>query len=192
MANLNNPFGFRPLMADLSGAPSRIGEYGKAAADTTHAIFLWDLVTKAATSIASPTGFPATPVSGIKSFSEATPGTTLILGASLNYGKISTLTYHYVVDSPAAIFAAMVGNDEPTALTVAVYVGLNANVKANALTSVFGQSAMYIDDTTLATTATFDVKIIKLLDVPPNIEGAYAIAEVIINKHQFGQGTLGV
>jgi hypothetical protein len=191
MSNVNNAFGFKPLMVDLHGAPCRLAEYAKAAADA-HDIFQWDLVTRVATSVASPTGPPALPVRGVKTFAQATPGTTLILGASLNYGKLSTLTYHYVVDTPSAIFAAMFGNDQPTAFTIAVDGGLNANVKNSASTALSHISAMYIDDTTVLSTATLDVKLINGYNVPPNAEGALAIVEVIINKHQLAGGSLGV
>ena len=55
MANPNSPFGFRPLLVDLEGAPVGTRQYAKPASDAT-AIFSWDMLIKVAGGSASETG----------------------------------------------------------------------------------------------------------------------------------------
>lgn len=188
MSNVNNVFGFRPIGL-IGGGPYAVSEYAKPASDTSYAIFMFDLVGKAASSGASQTG-QGNPVPGIQSGQALTPGTSLWLGASINYGVISTLTYHYVVDEVDAIFIAQV--DATTSITAASHVGKNANVLASAGSATTKQSAMSVNHTGIATTSTLDLRIRAISNISPNAEGVFSIVEVTINKHQLGQGTAGV
>jgi hypothetical protein len=189
MANTNNPFGFKPLMNTISGAPCRVAEYGKPAADA-QVLSIWDLVAAAAVSDALPGGSPlATAVPGCVSYYSQTPGTTPILGTALNFGLASTLSIHYVIDTIDAIFAAQVVST--TVFSVATHGHNLANVKLTVVGSTTTHiSGMQLD--TPAVTATLDMRIVKAYNVPPNAAGASAIVECIINRHQLGQQIVGV
>lgn len=187
MANPNNLFGFRPLNRD-SGGPFFSREYGKPASDTV-AIFMNDLVLKAALSVASPTGL-GNPVPGCKSAQAATPGTSLYQGSSINFGAASTLTTHLVVDSIDTTFIAQV--DGALAVTTASHVGKNANVAIGTGNALTKQSTFGVANGSIATTAGLDLRILRVCNISPNAEGANAIVEVTILKSEFAQGSAGV
>jgi hypothetical protein len=187
VANPNNPFGFRPISRE-SGGPMLTRQYGKAAANGT-AIFMADLVIKAATSIPDPTG-QGNPAPGVQSAQNGTPGTTLLLGSSINFGAASTLTPHYVVDGIDTIFIAQVQTG--LAVTTASHAGKNANMLTGTGNATTKQSTMAVDQASIATTAGEDLRIIRVSNISPNAEGANAIVEVMILKHALGQGTAGV
>lgn len=192
MANINAPFGFRPLMTCLSGAPPALRQYGKPASDA-NAIFINDLVKKVASSTPDPVGALAVPMPNVQTAYQGTPGTTLWVGASLDFGAASKATPHYVVDEVSALYAAQCANVGPTSITVAAHVGKNANISiAVAGSSLSKQSGLQVDDSTIAATATLDVKILGVFNVSPNAEGNFAIVEVMINKHLYAQGAAGV
>jgi hypothetical protein len=174
-------------MIDTAGAPVGIREYAKPASDT-YPIYTYDLVTKAAVSQTVEGQLIPTP--GVKTFTEGTPGTTLILGASLSYGAGSNATWHTVVDDPTAVYEAQC--DGTTSITVASHVGKNANVNNAAQTNGGLISAMQVSSSSIATTAGLDLRIQDLGRALTNSEGANAIVEVIVLKHQFAYGSAGV
>lgn len=187
MANTNAPFGLKPIGRD-SGGPLLTREYGKPANDTT-AIFMFDPVIKAAVSIASPTGV-GNPLPGVTSGQNATPGTTLWQGVSLNYGAASTLTAQYVIDSQDVIFIAQ--SIGATAITTASHVGKNADIKVAAGSTLTKQSAMGVDAASINTTAGLDLRLLRVSNIQPNAEGAYAILEVLIIKSEIAEDVAGV
>ena len=188
MANSNNPFGFRPI-GRIGGGPYSVTEYAKPATDVSFAIFMFDLVGKVATSGLSPTGL-GNPLPGVQSCQGITPGTGLYLGAALNFGAIGTLTPHYVTDEVDMVYIAMV--DAVTAITVAAHVGKNANVLPGTGNARTKQSTATVNHTGIAVTAGLDLRIQAVSNISPNVEGVNAIVEVVILKHQLGQGTAGV
>lgn len=187
MANVNNLFGFRPINRE-SGGPFTSREYGKPATDTV-AIYMNDLVLKAALSVASPTGL-GNPVPGCKSAQTATPATSLYQGVSINYGAASTLTTHLVIDASDVNFIAQV--DGSLAVTTASHVGKNANAAVGAGSVTTKQSGMGVANGSIATTAGLDLRIIRVSNISPNVEGANAIVEVTILKSEWAQGTAGI
>jgi hypothetical protein len=190
MANVNAPFGFRPMLFNADGGPSRITQYAKPAADS-QAIFMNDLVFKAATS-----GVPlegGLPQPGCTSAYSGTPGTTLWLGSSLNYGIASTLTFQSIVDSPTAVYIAQLSGS--TVKTEANAAGKNANISiATAGSTVVAKlSGMQIDVATIATTAALDLRLVTEYGGQPNQDNlANTIFEVLIMKHAYAQGSAGV
>lgn len=98
----------------------------------------------------------------------------------------------FVVDDPNVIFDIQ---------TAATPVGIaqsnifsNGNLSAGAGSTITGQSA-WVLNATLNTTATFQVKLLRLTPVPTNVaSAAYNNVCVLINNHFFkgGTGTLGV
>jgi hypothetical protein len=187
MANNNYPFGFRPI-GRVGGGPVSLSEYGKAAADT-HAIYSFDLVghLTGGTPFALPEN-PTYNLSRIQSGSQLTPGTSLWLGPTMNYGAASVGTIHAVYDNPDLIMIAQAGNGA-TAMTTAGAAGLNANVYQGVGSATTKQSAFVVDSGTVAATSSLDLRIRQIAMIVPNVEGAYAILEVTINKHAQGQQT---
>src|ERR1035438_3536689 len=106
MSNVNNVFGFLPIGRE-GGGPGSVVEYAKAAAHT-QALFRGDIVGKAAVSVVSP--FAGVPAAGVTSLQNGTPGTTLWLGANLNYGAPATATLQYITDDPFTVYVGQ-GND---------------------------------------------------------------------------------
>lgn len=174
MANVNNPHGLRPLMRNLAGGPVQANMYNKAAA-YAYGIFKWDPVTLLA-------GVLNGPASGI------TPGTTNLLGVSLNWSPASTAAEHLVIDAPDALFEAQ-GDNSGAANVVAAKMGYFANLAAAAGGGVTrDNSGSTISETSINTTNSLDVKILRLLRVPDNAYGGYARLEIKINKHLLNPG----
>jgi hypothetical protein len=186
MANTNNVFGFLPV-GRAGGGPWSVREYAKAAAHT-QALFRGDIVSKSAVSVASP--FVGAPIPGVTSLQNGTPGTTLWLGANLNFGAAATATVHYVADDPFTMFIGQ-GNDN-TSLTVASMAGKNANFVTGAGNATIKQSTMSFASGSTATTAGLDVRLERMFNRPDNAEGAFAIFEITIMKHSTTQASAGV
>ncbi len=173
MANVNNPHGLRPLMRTLNGGNPQVFGYTKAAA-YGQAIYKWDPVTLLA-------GVLNGPPSGI------TAGTTRLLGVSLNYSLASLLATMLVMDDPGALFEAQGdGSGSGSNTIAAAHMGYNANLN---YTGVAGagvtrdNSGVSITESTIAVTATLDVKLRQLYGVPDNAYGIYGRVELKINKH---------
>jgi hypothetical protein len=187
VANVNNLFGFRPINRD-SGGPFFTRQYGKAVGDST-AIFMNDLVMKAATSVPDPTG-QGNPAPGVTSAQNATPGTSLYLGSNISFGAASTATMQYITDAIDTIYIAQMQTGLVT--TTAADAGKNANLLSGTGNATTKQSTMGIAEASVATTAGLDMRLIRVSNISPNAEGSYAIFEVMILKHELGQGTAGV
>lgn len=116
---------------------------------------------------------------------------------SLIYCALSTGRIILVADDPDLLFQAQDVNSG-TPLT-ANDVGLNVNVVVGSGSTVTGQSAMALDNTTEATTNTLDLKIIGQLNSPDNDPGTSVSAGtaagqyvVGINRHRFANQVAGV
>jgi hypothetical protein len=191
VANPNTPFGFRPLIR-VGGAPFSCTTYAKPATDT-QAIFMGDMVGKVAGAVAMPErpdlNLP-TVMSGYAT-GTFTPGTALWIGVAANYGAASTATPQQVYDEVDCLF--LVQGKTGTTYSTNSHVGKNANLSTTtAGSTVTKQSGMTLDGATLQTTNTLDLRTLKISTISPNVEGANAIFEVLINKHEFGQQTAGV
>jgi hypothetical protein len=95
-----------------------------------------------------------------------------------------------VVDSIDSVFIAQV--DGALAVTTAGHAGKNANVALGTGNALTKQSTFAVANGSIAVTAGLDLRIIRVSNISPNAEGANAIVEVVILKHEFGQGTAGV
>lgn len=188
MANPNYPFGFRPIVRE-GGGPFSLCEYGKAAADV-NPIFAFDLVGH----ITGGTPFPLPEnsvynLSRIQSATQLTPGTSLYLGASLGYGAASVGSIHPVSDQIDVLYIAQCSG--ATAITSASHAGLNANVLNTLSVLNTRMSQMQVNSAGIASTSSLDLRIKRIAMIVPNVEGANAIVEVLINKHAYGQQTAG-
>jgi hypothetical protein len=198
MANNNAPAGLSPVEY-LSGAPwsGKARRYHIPSSDT-NAYSIGDPVTLAGSSDAR----------GVPSVVLATPGSGMIgpviSAGGLQYGGMSadpgnlnttvipaTKTKDYyvlVADDPNIIFEVQeIGTG--TALAAA-NVGLNANLVAG--TNSGFMSGWLLTNTTEATTATLDVKLLGLRQIPNNDFGAFAKWNVLINNHLYRTGIAGV
>jgi hypothetical protein len=187
LANTNLLFGFRAIGRD-GGGPLAAGQYCKVVAHT-QAIFVGDIVSKSAVSAAAPDA--GLPIPGCTSLQNGTPGTTLWLGSAINYGAPATITDHWVFDTPDTVFIGQ-GNGAD-ALTQAAVAGKNALFVTGTGNAVTLKSTMSFNSGALQTTyANSDTRVLRLHNRVGNVEGAYAVIEVLIIRHAKAQGSAGV
>lgn len=201
MANANTPFGLRPVRY-LNGAPwnGQVNRYAVASNYAT-SLFIGDPVVLAGTAADYPSTVNGIPTDGMPTIQIGVAGSAwlgAIVGFEVNpgaldtiYGPASTARVALVADDPNLIFEMQeIGTG--TALTAAA-TGLNANGVAASGSTVTGLSGWVIDNTTEATTATLNVKLMRLVQ-RADMEGygAYAKWEVMINNHLFRAGADGV
>jgi hypothetical protein len=174
----------------VGGSPYSSTEYGKALADT-NAIFMFDLVFRNATTAITLPERTDFYLPMVQSAYAGTAGTSLWLGASLNYGAASTATPHMVCDEIDCIFIAQCKTG--TTISTTSHSQKNANISlTTAGSTTTKQSGLAVDGATIGTTNTYDVRILKVATISPNAEGNAAILEVTINKHYFAQGSTAV
>jgi len=170
MANVDNPHGLRTLGRTFEGGCPRVMQFSKDAAEAV-IIYVNDVVSLEADGNLTAGG---------------TPGTTRFHGVSLNHGAVSTLTNHLVIVSPSAMYEAQDNND--TDGFAAADMGLNCNLEFNAGNTASLLSGHEIDESSVQTTNTLDVKLIQLLQVQGNAFGANGRIELVINKHFYREG----
>lgn len=174
MANRDNPHGLAPLMRNLSGGCPSVSQYVKDVSMAT-AIFINDVVNREDDGNLSPGG---------------TPGTTTYQGIALNHGAALTRSNHLVIDDPTALFEAQ--DDADTDGFAEADMGLNCNLVFGAGSAVTQISGHELDEGTINTTNTLDVKLLRLLEAPDNAYGSHSRIEVLINKHRLNPGLAGV
>jgi len=161
-------------MRTLEGGCAQVREYTKDASEAS-AMYVWDLVNLEDDACIGSTG---------------TPGASLFLGVSLNYAPTLTLSTHLVVCSPSAIFEAQ--DNAAVDGIAAVDIGLNANAELTAGSATTQISGHEIQETGAAVTASLDLKLLGLLNVPGNAFGSHARIEVIINSHAYANSVVGI
>ena len=185
MANVNKPFGLRPI-GNLSATGAQ-KQYGYTIADNqAGAIFQGDLVTvydgylvkfipgthTAATGVFNGCSY-IDPTSGKPTWKNYYPGSVDITTGSI---------VAEVLDDPAQLFLIQV--DESVAQT---QIGKNADVTASTTGSVVnGISAATLDSSTITNNAAFNLKIVALYASPDNSFGTNAVVVVKINEHAYG------
>ena len=121
---------------------------------------------------------------------QGTPGSIYYLGVSLNNGVVSKVTSHFVVDDPMTLFMAQtIGNATFASVTM---TNKNANAVLTAGSATTLQSNHSVNETGIAPSAGLDLRITRLSNIVPNVDGLYAIVEVLIMKHVLGQDMAGV
>lgn len=191
MANVNAPFGLRPVKT-LSGAPWNGAVNFYFATGATGVIAPGDPVVNRGTCNTSEfMGFaPGTlPEVGIASAgaSNVISGVcTMVLpvtNASLPYRETSTDRIIAVADDPQLIF--QVQENAGGSAFAAIDAGRFAVLAAGTASTVTGQSQWVIDTTTASnTTVTFQVMLMRYANVPTNAIGQYAIWEVMLLNAQ--------
>lgn len=187
MANVDAPFGLRPVR-QLNGSPlSGATERCFIPATDSTAMFVGDAVKMAGSADAD----------GVPTVNRAAAG-DLIAGVivsfdadtddlSLKHRVASTARYCNVVMAPDVIFE--IKEDSAGGALAATDVGLNADIiytVAGSTTS--GRSGMELDSSD-AETGTCQLRILRLASRPDNSIGDDAVWEVIVNEHEFKQTT---
>jgi len=187
MANVNKPFGLRP-MGNLSATGAQ-KQYGYQIADNqSGAIYLGDLVTNydgyifkfvAATHSSAVGVFNGCtyvdPTTGKQRWSNYYPGSVDITTGIIQAD---------VIDDPSQLF--LIQSTSSTAIDQ-TKIGFNAPISTSTSGSTTtGLSNMTIDSASVAKTSTLALKVVGLYNQSGNDFGAYEILVVKINTHQYG------
>jgi hypothetical protein len=186
MANVNKPFGLRPI-GNLSATGAQKQYAYEIADNQSGAIFQGDLVTvfdgylvkfapgthTSAVGVFNGCSY-IDPSSGKPTWKNFYPGSV-----NITAGKIMA----DVLDDPNQLFIIQADED-----IVQADIGKNADVTASTTGStVTGVSAMTLDSSTVAKTAALNLKIVGKYDVPENALGEdYTVVVVKINEHMYG------
>lgn len=170
MANVNQPFGVRPMMRTFSGAAGTIIPAHKIAGYGT-ALFIHDAVTHAAADTKATLAIDA----GI------TPGTTPVLGVNLIYGAASKATDHAIVAAAGGLFVTQ-GDGTGATFLIASTMNKNANLALTAGNANTLMSKHELSETSINTTNTLDLRIRGLFQDPNNALGQYAKVFVSFNN----------
>lgn len=183
MANVNKPFGLRP-MGNLSATGAQ-KQYGYLIADNqAGAIFQGDLVVVYdgyiikydATTHAAPTGVfngcnYTDPTSGKPTWSNYYPGSVNITSGVITADVLDDPNQLFAIQAAGTITQADIGkNADPTGSTT-------------------GSTVTGVSNATLgspAKTAALTMKIVGLSSTPSNALGQYAVVIVKLNQHQYG------
>lgn len=194
MANIDSPFGLKPIKnAPFNEIPKN---YYYIPSSYATALFIGDPVIKTGTSntaAVTSAGRLFNPGS-LPEINKATAGDTnkitgVIIGflanpsdLSKNYNPASTERIAIVADSPLQEFE--IQEESAGTPLAATSVGLNANVVfAESGSTATGLSGVELDTSTPASDATFQLKILRLVDAPENAIGQHAKWRVKINNH---------
>lgn len=191
MANVDTPFGLRPVRY-ASGAPynGAANVYSTAAGDGT-AIYVGDPVTLSGT---------GSTINGVlyADVDQAATG-NICVGVviavlpetrdSLIYRAASTVRRLLVCDDPNVLYEIQEVSGG-TALT-ADDIGLNANFVVAAGSATTGQSGVELNNATEATTATLDLQIVGLAAREDNAIGEHAKWLVKMNRNRYSNQVAG-
>lgn len=206
MANVSRPSGLKPV-GYLGGSPwngqARI--YYVPVGNAT-ALYVGDPVTRL-TADADTNGIPSVSIGvagsaicGVIVGVLPTSASVSLVGSTIDLTRrslpVSTAGYVLVADDPMTLFEVeegVTGSAAGTALTAAA-VGNNANFVVIAGAKTYSDSGTLLDNSTEATTATLNLKLMGLAQREDNAFGARAKWIVKINNHQYGShtGTAGV
>ena len=199
MANIDAPFGLRPIAKQGSAPGGTIGTTKYKISSGASAIFTGDPVKlKADGSIEVKGGAGAITgaISGVFMGCFYTDPTTSKPTFRNNYpdGLAATDAIAFISDDPDQLYIAQ--QDSVGSNIVAADLNTNANMVMAAGSTTTGMSKAEIDSSTAATgNATFMLKIMDFYDTPSNdASAANSVLVVKINNHELGAstGTAGV
>ena len=185
MANVNKPFGLRPVgNLSATGAQKQYGYLIESGYGT--AIYQGDLVVvydgyiikyDAATH-AAPTGvFNGCQYNDPTRADKPTWKNYYPGSVNITEGEIVA----DVLDDPSQLFIIQADEDIEKA-----DIGKNADVIGTGGSTTTGVSSMELDSSTIADTAALNLKIVGLWNVPGNAFGDFAVVVVKINEHLYG------
>lgn len=203
MANVDAAFGLRPVR-HKSGAPycGSGNPYAVLASYDTD-LFIGDPVRIQTTANTAPIGtYAAGQLQTIElaTAGDGNPIDGVIVGFlplsgfdSTVYGDAATNRIALVEDDPDIIFEIQA---DSTRAVAASDIGLNANLISGSGSTYTGVSGWELDSTAttgMATTATFQLRVLNLTRRPGNTIGlTHAVFDVLINNHGRAHGTAGV
>lgn len=192
MANVDSPFGLKPV-GHLHGGPysGSVRAFSTAAGDGT-AIFIGDPVILSGTSqtidgtIYADVDQAATGdvIAGV------VVGVKPVTRDSLTYRAASTQRIVYVETDPSVVYEIQEVSGG-TALT-ANDIGLNANFVVAAGSTTTGYSGVELNNATEAVTNTLDLQIVGFVNRPDNAIGEHAKWLVRINRSQWANQVAGL
>lgn len=198
MANVNAPFGMRPVR-HKSGAPYT-GAYREYHIGTgeSGAVFIGDPVVMNGTSNATEVmGRPIGTLPGaVLHTAGANPITGVVIGfatddrSDLTYRPGSTERIAFVADDPDLIFQV---RDNGAAQPLVTWLSSNGNLASGSGSTAYGTSAYVLAGATTPTnTAGAALRLVSLASIPGNEMDEYAVWEVVINNHTGTAGIVGV
>lgn len=198
MANVDRQGGLKPVGTRSGPWDGKVNMYAVASDDTT-AIFVGDLVKLTGGAASAGESINGHDVEGMAEITQAAKGNRsvgVVVGFLANQDNLmqkhrpaSQARIALVADDPDTVFEVQEVSGG-TALVV-TQVGLNAESIVGSGNTVTGMSAMELDNTDMATTATLQLKILGLVKRPDNNLGEHAKWLVKINEHEFGRGNTG-
>lgn len=188
MANSNSPFGLKPVRY-RSGAPynGACNRYYIASGEANN-LFIGDVVALSGTGDAF--GVPGIVRATAGAGSSAGDGPVgVVVGfenltsdnLSRSYRPLSTAGYVLVADDPNLEYE--VQEDSDASDLAVTDIGLNANIIIGTGNTYTGTSAVELDSSSVAVTATLDLRIIGIVERPNNEIGANAKWRVALNNH---------
>ena len=190
MANVNTPFGLKPIREAGSGPHNGgVNMYYHDSGDAT-ALYVGDPVLKTGSSDAA--GVPA-----VARAAAAGAITGVVVGFVPNgttdmagYGAADTSYYLLVADDPDTLFE--IQEDGVGGQLAAADIGLNADIIVAAGNSYSLKSGVMLDTSTKAGTAALPLKIVGLSERVNTEFGAYAKVRVKINNHTEARASAGI
>ena len=170
MANRNNPRGFVLSTRGNSGGDVQVRHYWKASGAY---LYPGDVIARGADSFLTRT---------------LTPGTTPLLGVVQRFSDTTKAEKVPVCDQTDAVYVAMADGSG----LVEADMGLNANVKKGTADATLKYSKDVIDSTTINTTNTLDLHLIRAVPRIDNAYGQYVMLQVVFNAHRMYPATVGV
>ncbi len=200
MANVNAPFGLKPVRKMSSGVQNMGVETYYVRSDYGTALYVGDPIVKTGTSnLVTFLGFEPGTLATINKTTAGTsqPSTGVIVGFSVDpnglsnqYNPASTERVAYVVNDANATFYIQ---DDGLTTLAATDVGANFNfLLTTSGSATTGQSGAQLDSGSTAATATLQLTILRLANIPGNALGKNAIWEVRLNNHTEAPNTAGV
>lgn len=190
MANVNTPFGLKPLK-DAAGRPynGSTEMLYHASSDGT-ALYIGDPVVKSGSS-------DANGVASVIRASAGGPFSGVVVGFLpdgvtdvAGYGAASTAFYVLCCTDPDIVYE--VQEDGVGGAIAAVDIGLNASVVVAAGSAYTKRSGVMLDTSTKATTAGLELKIMGITQRPDNALAEFAKVLVKINDHTDSNAVAGV
>ncbi len=192
MANVDQPDGLKPNCY-LNGAPynGQANEYQVEAGEAVQ-VMIGDPVKLSNTNTTSSSGLPAAEIAAAGDvLIGVCIGTRMITRDSTIYREASTERVILVADDPQILFE--IQEDSAAGVIALASIGLNATLITSAGSTFTGFSAWELDESTVATTNTLDVQIVRGLDRTDNtLVSSWARWLVKLNNHQYVDGTTGV
>lgn len=191
MANTNTPFGLKPVgTIGSAGYVGRVEKFFSSTSETA-AIGIGDPVALAGSADAD----------GVPTAIRMTAGGTavgVVVGTvpdpdnlNKNYKPASTARYLLVDTDPNTVYEVQETSAAATTYIAAASVGLNATLSLGTVDTTTGNGKTVLT-TTVATTATLDVQILRLAPKADNAIGQYAKWLVRLNNNQYKANTTGV